>query len=287
MAIFTTSVSTSPFLTTSLVCLCLLVRACLGPFPRVPAAVCLFLFGFLSLGLVGLHVALTCVRYLTVTSFTWIQPQDARQLGRKIKLIVGAITLALMTLIMPLRVPAHEVISFEGYLSGLPAHRINRQLWPAVIGCTSLMAAVNLYLVSKWILQRRAAARIQSEPATADNRVKTLVGYIDVKTLVIGSFYTPVCYVLKEGFEHIHAIPGGVTLVVAMLALNSSVLLYLATRPVVWAHFKAKMRHCAAFQALQDWALGLGWDFESLMSFRVRNRTTVFTVFPPSQVSPC
>jgi hypothetical protein len=60
---------------TSIISLSLLLRSGLGPLPLPVAAACMFLCGVVFFSLVGLHVALAFVRYLTVTYFSWLQPQ--------------------------------------------------------------------------------------------------------------------------------------------------------------------------------------------------------------------
>ena len=278
---------------TSLFSLLLLIRASLGAFSPAVAALCIYLFGFCSISLVGLHVALTCVRYLAVTWFSWIQPQDYRQLGRGIYVIVGLGSLALMTMIMPFRVAPTEVIGIESYLSGQPAQTVNRKLWPLAFGTVVLAAVLFFYLFLKWILKKRESARIHpldgSPPPPSQYQISSLSGYIDVKSLVIGSFYALGCYGVARLLDWVPGIPSGVSLIMAVLFVNNVVQCYLVSRPGVWAYAWLKIRQDVVSWALvcQEWAQGTRLGSNSLSQARgsprpesTNQQVVLFTVFP-------
>jgi len=228
----------------------LILRTSHGPFSAGVATACLFFFGFFSLCLVGLHLALASVRYLTVTHFSWIQPQDSRKLASKIHLIVAGISVTLMAGIMPFRVPPNEVVGIESYLSGTAARKINRQWWQLSIGFGILLAAVSLYFFSNWIIQKRAMAmhvEPLDNPAPSGWQMKSLARYIDVKTLVLGSFYTLGCYILAALLDFVPAFQKGVSLLLALLHVNNCVLFFLSSRPKVRACSWGKMKQVACW----------------------------------------
>jgi hypothetical protein len=200
----------------------LLFRAGLGKFSATIAAACLFVFGFFCLYLVGLHLALAVVRYLAVTNFSWIQSQDHQKLAQKVQVIILCVSLIMMALIMPFRVPPSEVISVESYLSGSGAQKINRFWWPLLLGCIILLAVVGIYLFSKWLLQKKAeAVQVQPLPNPVPGRgqVNSLAKFIDVKTLVFGSFYALGSYTVKKCLT-IFPSPAGMSLTKLSLAGN-------------------------------------------------------------------
>jgi hypothetical protein len=107
---------------TSLVSLCLLLRCGLGPAPfqNLPGAAtaAIFFTSFTFFSLVGLHVALALVRYLIVTHFAWVQPQDYCRLGRRIQLLVAAAAVVLSGLAVLMRPPVGQVADFTSFLYG-------------------------------------------------------------------------------------------------------------------------------------------------------------------------
>ncbi len=144
---------------TVLLSLLLLVRAALGPFPAAAAIGGQFLFGFATLCLVGLHLALAAVRYLSVTWFSRIHPADYQRLARRIYITIGGIALVLIAAIMPIRASAEKTRNIESYLLGVAAPGINQMRYPLGFGGAALLGMGVSYLVCKRILQRRALAR--------------------------------------------------------------------------------------------------------------------------------
>jgi hypothetical protein len=238
----------------------LLFRSGLGKFSAPVAAACLFVFGFFCLYLVGLHLALAVVRYLAVTYFSWIQSQDHQKLAEIIHVIIFCVSLVMMAVIMPFRVSPSEVISVESYLSGSGAQKINRFWWPLLLGCVALLAVVGLYLFSKWLLQKKAeAVQVQplQNPAPGRGQVNSLAKFIDLKTLVFGSFYALGSYSHAALLDLVPAFRLGASLPLALLHVNNCILLYLLSRPGVWACFwnKVKQRTGWEWQTVHEWGV--------------------------------
>jgi hypothetical protein len=279
---------------TSLVSLCLLLRCGLGPVPfqNLPDAVtaAIFLTSFTFFSLVGLHLALALVRYLTVTHFAWVQPQDYRRLGRRIQLLVAAAAVVLSGLAVLMRPPVGQVADFTSFLSGRPGQKANKHIWPLVSGMTALLLLANIYLASKWILQKRAAGRVQ--PATdlgqGQGHIRSLTRFIDVKTVVFGCFYPLACYCLAAMVDCVPGLPPGVPITVAVITVNNGVLLLFVTRPGVaafcWSKIKQKVT--SGTQACQEYGPSACRGFLPGIGQTqprhppISGQPTVFTVFP-------
>ena len=210
-------------LSTSLVSLGLLMRASWGPLPGQMATGCIFFYGLGFFCLIGLHMALAFVRYAAVTWFNWVQPQDYRQLGRRINFLVGCVSVVIMVMALLLRDPANKNVGIEAYLAGRPVHQANFRLLPVVIGCLALLGLVSFYLVCKWILQVRASNRIQ--PA-AEAQVPALTSHIDIKSIVIGSFYALACCGLATALDDNTAFRKDIALTIVWLILNNLMLVF-------------------------------------------------------------
>jgi hypothetical protein len=157
-----------------------------GPFPTAVALGGQFLFGFATLCLVGLHLALAAVRYLSVTWFSRIHPADYQRLARRIYLTIGGIALVLIAAIMPIRASAEKTRNIESYLLGVAAPGANQMRYPLGFGGAALLGMGVSYLVSKRILQRRALARY--------------LQYKGLRSSVFSSVHLPVSFVAEHFF---------------------------------------------------------------------------------------
>jgi hypothetical protein len=237
--------------------------------------------------LVGLLLALSCLRYMMAAWFATVQPLDYRRLGRRILLLVIGIALALLV-VRTGRVPTDEVGAMQSYLTGkAQTHTARPSLWALVTGSTALLALAVFYLVGRCILHRRTAVRIQ--PALVHGHH---VAASWTQLIVVGSFYPLLSYVLSAVLVYIPGLGAGVFLIVALFSLNNCVLVYLV-RAYWWPHIKKTLAWAA--QALSycagrrsDW----GGHFRRSTSevheislpapASLRRQPTVFLVSPHS-----
>ena len=194
--------------------------------------------------LVGLLLAVSCLRYMMASWFGTVQPLDYRRLGRRILLLVIGIALALMV-VRTGRVPTDEVGAMQSYLTGeAQTHTARPSIWALVTGGTALLALAVFYLAGRCILHRRTAVRIQ--PALVHGHH---VAASWTQLIVVGSFYPLLSYVLSAVLVYIPGLGAGVFLIVALFSLNNCVLVYLLSRPLVRAYWWPHVKRTLAWAA--------------------------------------
>jgi hypothetical protein len=194
--------------------------------------------------LVGLLLAVSCLRYMMAAWFGTVQPLDYRCFGRRILLLVIGIALALMV-VRTGRVPTDEVGAMQSYLTGKAQTQTARpSLWALVTGSTALLALAVFYLAGRCILHRRTAVRIQPAPVHGHP-----VAASWTQLIVVGSFYPLLSYVLSAVLVYIPGLGAGVFLILALFSLNNCVLVYLLTRPLVRAYWWPHVKKALAWAA--------------------------------------
>ncbi len=264
---------------TSLFSLGLLLRSSLGPLPPSAAAAFFFLLRIGFFNLVGLHIAITIVRYLIVISFCWIQAQDYHSLGHKINFVIGIASLIITMVITFFRQPDTAVVGIESYLSGQATIPKAKFRWFQVFISSTVILVVSIfYIVSKWILRRQLAVMVQ--PSCDAGRIHALIRHIDAKSILTGSFYPLACYVMAALLGEVPGLQEGRSVAVAILHVNTCVLLYLVCRPRVLSYFRPKIRKTLA--RLSQFSGSWGRN-SAARSISVRGSRPVFTDIPTTQ----
>jgi hypothetical protein len=265
-------------LTTSIFCLGVLIRASFGPIPPSAATAFYLQLGVGFFTLMGLHLALAVVRFLIEFNFSWIQNQDHRHLGRKICLVVILVSLGIMMAIVFQRDPAYQVMGIESYLSGQPALRTPLRWIRMVIGSACFLSLSLFYVVCKCLLYRRVAFSVQ--PAF-EGGAGHYHRHMDAKSILTGSFYPVACYVTGAVLDQIPGLQEGNALAVAILHVNSCVLLFLVTRQAVLSYccLKIRQRFSERFPVLGDWERN-----DTIRRVNERDPPVIFLVIPPGKV---
>jgi hypothetical protein len=258
---------------TSLLSLGLMLRSSLGPLPPSAAAAFFFLLRIGFFNLVGLHIAIAIVRYLIVISFSWIQAQDYHSLGHKINFVIGIASLFLTMVFTIFRQPATADVDVEFYLSGQAAvHRAKLHWFRIFISGIIILIVSICYIVSKWILLRRMAVSVQ--PSSAQGRTHALIRHINAKSILTGSFYPFACYAVAALLDQVPGLQEGNSMAVAILHVNTCVLVFLVCRPRVLSYFRPKIRKTLARLSQFSWSCGRN---SRARSISVRGPRPVFT----------
>jgi hypothetical protein len=232
--------------------LSLILRSTLGPLPELLTSVCIFVLGFGFFCLVGHHIAVAVIRYCIVVCFSWIHMQDHRAMSMRISLIVSCVSLVLVSVIFIVRDPENSSVGIEAYLAGKPAHETKLRLTLILLAFPTLVGLIVFYLVCKCILHMREARRIQ--PVASGSGAPALSRHIDVKSIIIGSFYILACCGQAIALDDHSTFRNGIALTILWLHLNIGVLIIKVSGSEVRAFLKLRIKQllCRRRQICQD-----------------------------------